>query len=769
MKRFTIKRILIKNCGPIKDLEYDSKDLNVIVGNNEAGKTFFEDSILFENKLIKGLDIPEARKNILENADINLTLSDENNKVLKFNKDILGNFDFTPKDFVRLFVVRNSDIEIEKGADVRALSEKLIGNDLTQINKIIKNIRGNFLTDGNEFKDVAGNKIKTFIKKVDELNEQFQEEQSSLKSLSEIEMEILKNNAEIEENKKRLEQNENKIKEYSLYKKVIYYRNKKALLGEIKKLKDQLENLEQYEKGKDEWSQLYNDIDRLQNEIEKLKEGLKESNSKLNKLDEEFNKINNEYTYIKDKMDKVEKLKLKSDTQMEKEITTNLISKKIATTKTFATISFIISILAILIGIIVKSQILIFGGIGFALLHLILAIIFYTKGTVLNERERFELEFLKDLSGIGIKIESISEFPAEYERLKREFLEIEGTLKQKEQRKIQLDSIIDQFKHDFKEKEEELAKNKDMFNRLNFELNIKNEEELNEKIKTYIEIKAMINKLEGKLTQYENMDFSDIDESLLNKNIDLSLEEIEKNIEKLQNTSDILKIKVQHLESDRDDLLKIKDKYNEKITIYNGKLKDAFNLYNQIDQIEKIEFSEFLTVEAIKEGINKLNEFQNNLEHIKEIKTKAIEFLEKIREKKEASINDFFGEGKRVSKLFEEITNGRYKSVEYEDGAIYVRDQRGERFSVDVISKGTYDQLFFAIKLAFAESILKGVKGFFLLDDPFIAADDRRFENGMNILKNISEKNWQIFYFSVQTRVKNWCKKNNINLKIIGG
>ena len=221
-----------------------------------------------------------------------------------------------------------------------------------------------------------------------------------------------------------------------------------------------------------------------------------------------------------------------------------------------------------------------------------------------------------------------------------------------------------------------------------------------------------------------------------------------------------------------DRLLELNEKHNryiEKLNDYNRQLKKVFSHYNEIDGVKRIEFSEFRTFLSISQGIKKLNEFVEGLNKIKLLKEKAIAFLDEINDKRELAFNEYFGYGKRVSKIFSEITSGRYVSVNYEDEKLFIVDKRKETLPVNVISKGTYDQLFFAIKLAFAEEILGTVKGFFLLDDPFLAADDKRFENGLRLLNDLSKKGWQILYFSVQKRAMEYANENRLDLVVLGG
>ena len=115
-----------------------------------------------------------------------------------------------------------------------------------------------------------------------------------------------------------------------------------------------------------------------------------------------------------------------------------------------------------------------------------------------------------------------------------------------------------------------------------------------------------------------------------------------------------------------------------------------------------------------------------------------------------------------VSKYFKEITGGFYDEVVFnrEEESIEVRRKDGAILKAEKLSGGAYDQLYFSIRVALGEKILKGKKGFFILDDPFIKADPDRLRRQMETLKNISKNGWQILYFSSKGEVKNLLEKD---------
>ncbi|MCL0077979.1 hypothetical protein M1N61_02895, partial [Peptococcaceae bacterium] len=84
----------------------------------------------------------------------------------------------------------------------------------------------------------------------------------------------------------------------------------------------------------------------------------------------------------------------------------------------------------------------------------------------------------------------------------------------------------------------------------------------------------------------------------------------------------------------------------------------------------------------------------------------------------------------------------------------------GAILEAEKLSGGAYDQLYFSIRLALGEKLLKGKKGFFIMDDPFIKADPDRLQRQIEMLRKISESGWQVIYFSAKSEIKYTLKED---------
>lgn len=145
----------------------------------------------------------------------------------------------------------------------------------------------------------------------------------------------------------------------------------------------------------------------------------------------------------------------------------------------------------------------------------------------------------------------------------------------------------------------------------------------------------------------------------------------------------------------------------------------------------------------------------------KEAAMVALEIFTELEVEEEQKVTALFGEDSPVSSYFSKITGERYREVLFEsrDNPIKTVRHDGVEFDAANLSGGTYDQLYFAIRLALGEKLLEGGKGFFILDDPFIKADPVRLETLVAMLFEICAAGWQILYFSSKGEVKEALKK----------
>lgn len=99
------------------------------------------------------------------------------------------------------------------------------------------------------------------------------------------------------------------------------------------------------------------------------------------------------------------------------------------------------------------------------------------------------------------------------------------------------------------------------------------------------------------------------------------------------------------------------------------------------------------------------------------------------------------------------LTGGRYVDLELDKKLTVIRND-GKKREVKYLSRGTAEQLYFALKLAFIEQIKDKINLPILIDDSFVNFDDRRIGYIDKLLKKISKNN-QVLIFTAQESLVN--------------
>lgn len=97
-------------------------------------------------------------------------------------------------------------------------------------------------------------------------------------------------------------------------------------------------------------------------------------------------------------------------------------------------------------------------------------------------------------------------------------------------------------------------------------------------------------------------------------------------------------------------------------------------------------------------------------------------------------------------KYFNLLTGNQYVDIEV-GKKIKVKNKNGKKFEVQFLSRGTSEQLYFALKLAFVEQVYDKIALPVLIDDAFVNFDDQRTTYIIELLKNLSKKT-QVLIFT---------------------
>jgi len=162
------------------------------------------------------------------------------------------------------------------------------------------------------------------------------------------------------------------------------------------------------------------------------------------------------------------------------------------------------------------------------------------------------------------------------------------------------------------------------------------------------------------------------------------------------------------------------------------------------------------TMQDLEAAQNQLRRFVEEKETMREIVLEAREIFEEIESEEREKVSELFGAGKAVSDHFSRITGGMYSEVNFDhrEEIIRVTDSRGNALEAEALSGGAYDQLYFSMRLALGEELLKDKQGFFIMDDPFIKSDAERLQEQIELLGSIADSGWQIIFFTAKKEVR---------------
>lgn len=170
-------------------------------------------------------------------------------------------------------------------------------------------------------------------------------------------------------------------------------------------------------------------------------------------------------------------------------------------------------------------------------------------------------------------------------------------------------------------------------------------------------------------------------------------------------------------------------------------------LVNNVGDMEKISLlqEEISSLEARK------NSMQRRLEMLKIAKCILDESLDEM-------VNDFgVTLNSETQRIISRLTDGRYNEVKINenDFSIKAYEPDAAKFvNANLLSNGTIDQLYFAMRLATANMIEDNVKLPVILDDAFIQYDDKRLRKTLEFLLEYS-KTRQVMLFTCQKRENN--------------
>ena len=248
-------------------------------------------------------------------------------------------------------------------------------------------------------------------------------------------------------------------------------------------------------------------------------------------------------------------------------------------------------------------------------------------------------------------------------------------------------------------------------------------------------------------------------ETIENSNIELSNEinELEENLNKinLEEKNKLINIYGKDIENlfNRSILTNIIEKNKNNI---NSSILELHKLELDLDNIEpKLE-----QIADLEEKIYFEKENLDKLENKSKIFNITRELIENSYLEMKNNITPKFN--KNLSENIEKITNGKYKKIILNDD-IFVELENGSRISIDMLSTGTIEQIYLALRLSVIDEI-SSEKLPIMLDETFAYYDNERLEETLKFLSQIDN---QVIIFSCTEREKDILNKLNINYNLI--
>lgn len=166
-------------------------------------------------------------------------------------------------------------------------------------------------------------------------------------------------------------------------------------------------------------------------------------------------------------------------------------------------------------------------------------------------------------------------------------------------------------------------------------------------------------------------------------------------------------------------------------------------------------------LEALEQAISILPEMEEELSGARE-RLKRLDYereaaeiaLEAIREASTSVHREFAPAlNRKINEITSRITAGRYTDLQVtrELEILATAPETGRRVEAEVLSGGTVDQLYFAMRIAASDLVSGGSKLPLFLDDSFVQYDRRRLENVMGYLLE-EAKERQIILFTCHGR-----------------
>jgi DNA repair exonuclease SbcCD ATPase subunit len=755
LKEFSITRYgPLPNAGKIL-----LHNFNLFWGKNEDGKTLTIDALV---KLLLGRNIKDFGRSVdrvEEKPEGYVIIEDDKGKEFKLPEqgDLTKVAGLTSSQCRNIFVIRNSDLSIAAESEFYTdVTHRLTGLRTDEISKVKETLDEiGKMTGSGVFRDIKDEKLKTRVEKAKQLIEKIEilARKIEAEGFDELEQESVRLQEEIQ----KIAQDLRNLEDART--RAEYEKGKEALdklTGALREMK----GLEIYKEGDRQlWRDCENEI-RTQGEQRgcSLAE-LREWEGQLRETSKKLREAGGEFTILDDRKKKLDdevKPQLKNY-----EMELGKLKSDEAKSKSYAVATIISAVLlSILILAVALSPSPMFYGllvffltstVAFAILRLSFT---QRKAHLAAIFERMRLTVSRFEIGAGSPEElhsNLQKFEEEHRRKSEEF----QTLRTNEEKlKEQIRRLRDRELPALEEKIRDAEKK---IQDIRARSKVESWTEYAEKLESRNRLATSIQEVRSVLRSHFGEKGKELEENVLHWS---------KEVQKLEEYKD----KATGMKYDETAASELGVRRRE----HEGNLRETNekmgSLRKEMEAVER-EGNEILKLEeplycetSVDLIVTKdmLQSFIERNENNRDNSLKAKEIFEEIEREEKERVSELFGSESTISKYFCEITNGLYEQVlfDQETGKIQVKRRDGKILAAEKLSGGAYDQLYLSIRLALGEKLLKGKKGFFIMDDPLVKADPDRLQRQIQTLRKISELGWQVMYFSAKGEIKDALKED---------
>lgn len=275
-------------------------------------------------------------------------------------------------------------------------------------------------------------------------------------------------------------------------------------------------------------------------------------------------------------------------------------------------------------------------------------------------------------------------------------------------------------------------------------------------------LKQQLNSLENKIIS-EKAQYEKLNERLRNLNIQLDVIDLESNVDRL---SEI----ILNLKKNIDEYLTTPEKniydsvfenslYNEATCLVELKNSLAEQLKQKTIEKARLDASLIKTdaheIDVIEQEVYVLSQQKQQLEQRGEALNIAIKILEQASEEVQKKYTPVMNEV--FNNIFSELTAQKYSDVRAGENLnlMLCDPKRQIIIPAHMLSSGTIDQLYLALRIAISETVLNINESLpFIMDEPFAQYDDERIDNTLKCIYEIIKKQQVVIFTCKQREVE---------------